>query len=81
MKRSSHARFLPNMIAFPGGTTETVDGQHKWMQFFNAAGIDKRQLDGLQPQQLKRPFIYGREHWIHKTTDQKSEAEEIERYY
>lgn len=71
---------MPNMIVFPGGTFESVDGQSKWMQFFNGAGIDKRQLDGLQPEQLKRPFIYDRKHWVHQTGDQKTEAEEIERY-
>lgn len=79
MKRSSKASFMPNMIVFPGGTTEAVDCQSKWTQLFGALGIDKCQLDGLRPEQSQRPFIYDRNHWVHQSGDQKSYVEEIER--
>lgn len=79
MKRSSKARFMPNMIVFPGGTSETVDTKHNWMQFFNANGIDKCQLEGLRPEQAQRPFIYDRKHWVHQSSDNAAEVEDIER--
>lgn len=80
MKRSSKSSFLPNMIVFPGGATDSFDKHSKWLEYFNCLGIEKHQLDGLGVVQSQRPFIYDRNHWVHQSGDHAEGPENLERF-
>lgn len=80
MKRSKKAAFMANMFVFPGGGTNLVDKQSKWMDLFKTSGIRKHQLDGLRVVQTNRPFIYDRDHLVHKSGARPEGREDIERF-
>lgn len=69
---------MPNMISFPGGKSESADLQSKWINLFDSAGVDKKQLDLFRPEELLPPLVNGQTHWLHQR--KKDYTEQIERF-